>query len=344
MPELDPAPIPTSPDAITPDEAAALKAVAAKLVRRAEDAAVKQGWLTSPYAKWAIGALLTALLGAGGVVAGRYSATAPEPAPSPPTVDVGKLIGDGFASLGGSLKAIGDKLAAIDGKIDGKPAPVPPMPIPPPEPDDWGEAALPLEVKAESGRMIVVEAKIKGDCRWLIPPDSPCDRFESGKKLSLTPSAAVDFAVGVVSIPDGVVSWTRIKAAKPAPVPPPPDPKPPTPPVSPLTAKLKAAYLADAAPIAVKAGQMAALKGLYEAMADHAKNPAIVTTTDLLADLRAVSSQMIPPTALVEVRKAISAEINLSLGSTPAAKLDPDLRPRAVDVFARIAKSLGEAQ
>lgn len=352
MPENTAVLIPVEP--LTPEEDAALKTLT---LRKLRELAERNGWLTSPVAKSIFGLLAMLLMGAGASVVSRFSA--PPPVVEPvviPTDETGKLIVAEFAKVGKQIEA---GFGRLEAKLDAKPIPPnPPEPSPPaPDPDDWGEVMLPLEVKAEVGRMVVIEAKTKGECRWLIPPGSPCDRFESGKKLSLTPSAAVDFAIGVASIPDGAVAWTRIKAAPPAPKPPdpkPPEPKPPTPPdppvpippapVSVLTAKLQAAYKADAAPLAIKDGQRKLLKGLYEAMVDHAKNPAIATTTDLLADLKTVSAQFVPANALVEMRKVISAEIVASIGTAPGAKLDPELRPKAVEVFGRIAKSLGEVQ
>ena len=355
MPENTAVLVPVEP--LTPEEDAALKTLT---LRKLRELAERNGWLTSPIAKSIFGLLAMLFLGAGASVVSRFVAPPPvvDPVVVVPTDETGKLIVAGFADLKATL---GTGFADIKSLLDrNPPAPKPPEPVPPtppsPDPDDWGEVILPLEVKADVGRMVVIEAKTKGECRWLIPPGSPCDRFESGKKLSLTPSAAVDFAVGVVSIPDGTVAWSRIKAAPPAPKPPepkPPEPKPPTPPdplpippapISALTAKLQAAYKVDAAPPTIKDGQRKLLKGLYEAMVDHAKNPAIATTTDLLADLRTVSAQFVPATALVEMRKVISAEIVASIGTVPGAKLDPELRPKATEVFARIAKSLGEVQ
>jgi len=130
------------------------------------------------------------------------------------------------------------------------------------------------------------------------------------------------------------------------PDPKPPDPKPPGPDNKPsvLTAKLQAAYTADTSAPSVKAGAKVMLQGLYEAMIDHSRQPAITTTGELLSDMKKVAEKMIAPGALIEVRKVISAEIATSLGTNPDLKLDPDLRPRAIEVFTRIAKSLSEVK
>lgn len=135
----------------------------------------------------------------------------------------------------------------------------------------------------------------------------------------------------------------------PGPTPPtPPNPNPPTPvppaPTSELAKKLQKAYDADPAAINVKTIQKDNLRGLYLAMVDHAANKSIVNTSDLLADLKAASASMVPATALIEMRKVNAAEIAAALGNDTDTKLDPDYRPKAIDVFGRIAKSLGEVK
>ena len=131
----------------------------------------------------------------------------------------------------------------------------------------------------------------------------------------------------------------------PAPSPPDPPPPPPPPPApSPLTSKLQAAYAADPGAVSVKAGQRVMLQGLYEAMIEHAKKKEIVNAADLVSDLKAAAGQMIQPTALIELRKVISAEVASVLGREPTATLDPDLRPKAVELFQRVAKSLSEVK
>lgn len=132
----------------------------------------------------------------------------------------------------------------------------------------------------------------------------------------------------------------------PGPTPPgptPPNPPPPAP-TSPLTLKLQVAYDSDSASASVKAAQKGTLQVLYEAMVDHAKNKEIVNTSDLLADLKAASDKMVPKTALIEMRKVNAAEVAAALGDSTDSKLDPDLRPKAIDVFGRIAKSLSEVK
>lgn len=134
----------------------------------------------------------------------------------------------------------------------------------------------------------------------------------------------------------------------PAPPPPkPPDPKPPAPPapVDELAKKLQAAYTADPALAAVKESQRSLLAALYEAMQAHAvkKTPAgayaITTTEELLADLRESGKSLLIPSALIECRKAIAAEVALQLG-TGALPLTDELRARAVTTFKRVETAI----
>lgn len=156
---------------------------------------------------------------------------------------------------------------------------------------------------------------------------------------------AKDFGGGKAVPSDIAVCWVQVGEAPNPPDPKPPDPKPPEPkPPSALTVKLQAAYTADAAPASTKAGAKVMLQGLYEAMADHTKDTKISTTGQLLDDLKVVAKKMIAPEALIECRKVISAEIAVNLGTNPDAKLDPDLRPRAIETFQKIARSLGEVK
>ncbi len=131
----------------------------------------------------------------------------------------------------------------------------------------------------------------------------------------------------------------------PLPPAPPTPPVPPTPgPTSELGKKLQVCWTADATALVVKNSQKSLIIGLYEAMADHAKNTAITTTGELLGDLKTQAAAMLLPSALTECRKIISAEIATALGTDPAAKLDPVLRPKAIDVFTRVAKAVQEVK
>lgn len=126
---------------------------------------------------------------------------------------------------------------------------------------------------------------------------------------------------------------------------PPPEPPgplpPPIPPVDPLTAKLQAAYTLDTGTVAEKTAQRTAMIGLYLAMADHTADKGITKLGDLLGDYRKVAASLAPG-VLVNTRKAVAAEVTAVFGASEAAILDDPMRARGVDLFRRLAKSMGE--
>ncbi len=134
------------------------------------------------------------------------------------------------------------------------------------------------------------------------------------------------------------------------PVPPPgPDPPlpnpphPPTPPVDPFQAKCQAAYDVDQASAATKRGQLSLMVGLYQEMGKHSQDATITTTGDLLSDYRKVAGSMLSPTVLIELRKLIAAEVAATFG-TESAALDTAMRSKAVGLWDRLAKTLGEVK
>lgn len=130
--------------------------------------------------------------------------------------------------------------------------------------------------------------------------------------------------------------------APPKPAPPQPKPDPPAPPAptDPLTFSLQAAYSADPMLPSIKRGQLVLLTGLAQEMVTHAQDLKILTSADLMADYSKAAGGMILRNSLLEMRKVIAGEVKRVLGSDPAAKLDPTLRPLAVDCFTRIAAAL----
>lgn len=114
-----------------------------------------------------------------------------------------------------------------------------------------------------------------------------------------------------------------------------------------LFARMQAAYTADPAPPDLKNLQRTSLVGLYQAMAIRARKQVYVTTTDLLEAMRDSATDLLEeekdkPTALIQVRKEVVAgELVAALGTDPEAKLDPHLRPKAIETYNRLAQSLG---
>jgi hypothetical protein len=210
---------------------------------------------------------------------------------------------------------------------------------------------VPAEVKGQPGSFVTITAKTTGKTVKWVPLDPglnlfPVDLLKDTHTAVATAPLAGEYRVMAYTAIDGEPTGPVIcKVILGNPKPPEP-PKPPVPPVptDPLAKALQAAYDGDKAATATKNGQRILLVGLYEAMADHAKNMAIKTAGDLLKDLRDVGGQMIAPGALIECRKLISGEVSTILGTNPAAALDPDLRPKAIDVFTRISKALAEVR
>jgi hypothetical protein len=217
---------------------------------------------------------------------------------------------------------------------------------------------FPKRIEVKLGHAARITPDVAGDVTGLtwLAPDSGDWFTDTNSTAAFTAWSTGDYPVIGVGIQGGKIVFGRttigVTRDDPAPVPPPPNPTPPDPPKppptpvppSPLTAKFQAAYTADPATATTKSGQKILLQGLYEAMVDHAKLTTIATAGALLADLKTVAGQMIAPNSLVELRKVIAAEIASSIGTDAQAKLDPDLRGKAVDAFTRIAKSLSEVK
>ncbi len=139
---------------------------------------------------------------------------------------------------------------------------------------------------------------------------------------------------------------------EPGPTPPgpvPPIPVPPTPP-SKLTTDLQMCFNAETITQAAKDEQRVALIGLYQVMVRDAQKKntdgtfKYLTTGDLVGDLQAAAAILIDVNVLVPCRKIIATEVTTALGTDPAKVLDAAMRAAAVDVFARVAKSLGEVK
>lgn len=214
--------------------------------------------------------------------------------------------------------------------------PASPLDVPTPKP---GKVGRYIGLKAETKGEVVIWKALSEGIDFIDPIFAPKDQRVTGVIADVPGTYKVMAITAVENKPYFVVVEVVFEGKEP-----PPPPKPPVPPgpSNDLSKKLKAAYEADPAPKAVKDGQKVLLCGLYDAMTVHAQKKEILTTGKLLDDMKATASSMIIPGALVECRKIISAEIVKELGDNPNAKLDPDLRPKAVEVFARITKSLTE--
>lgn len=238
-----------------------------------------------------------------------------------------------FAALPGS--------AQVDPAPKPAPAPAPgpgPAPIPPPIPNPGlPPIRLPSVVKGDAGKLIEVAAETTGKVvRWESLDDD----------LLLTPPGSTDAKIWVIACKAGkyrLIAWTAVDG-----VPSPLSrceiqvgngPEPPAP-VDRFSQDLAAAYKADITPAKLKAAQVVALTGLYEAMGDHARDPKITTLADLLDDLRKASMTLVPASALPEVRKVIGSYLVAQVGDDPDIALTDTSRAKAAAVFGVIAKAL----
>lgn len=215
-------PIPSDPAA---DKAFIDSVIALKdPIRAAWTAGVKAGIVKWSRTQWLTlgGAVLAAVLATFGATSAMKQ-TDPAPAPTPvpvpvtPSADVGKVIADGFAEQSKLLQA---NTQAIIKAIEFKPF-VPPLPV--------AKGAIPSEITAKVGRLVTIKSSEAVD-QWIIPPGSPCEWDVEGRKLTIVPTEAVEFSIGVVTQKGKSLAWCLVKAGlgpKPPPKPDPtPDPKP----------------------------------------------------------------------------------------------------------------------
>lgn len=220
------------------------------------------------------------------------------------------------------------------------------QPEPPPAPPPL---KLPATVTAQLNVPILVKAESAGKLhRWrgdaglvVVPPgtkSSECWIVATAKgrlKLVCTTVTDTDFVdAETVIVVDGA------PAPGPNPPTPPAPPTPPVPPADPLLAKLLASFLDDVLPPALKKIQVKSLAAVYEAAAQIAVDPSIQTSGDLLKRIKTVSDVTVAPGSLTTLRKLLSAELQAALGDDPAARLTPEQRERAVQLFLRIARLL----
>jgi hypothetical protein len=81
----------------------------------------------------------------------------------------------------------------------------------------------------------------------------------------------------------------------------------------------------------------------FAAMADHARNPAIKTVGDLLADFAAAKASLLPDGALAAVRRACGGHVAEVAPADADAPLDP-LRDKFAGTFARLAQALEQVK
>lgn len=177
---------------------------------------------------------------------------------------------------------------------------------------------------------------------WELVDESPAAALRThadGKAASFAGPAG-QYRV-LVTTADATYRLKLVVAGPPQPMPPGPTPPPippPTPPADPLVLKLTAAFALDTRPAAAKESDRLDLVELYRQAADLAGKAEVATTAGLVARIQA-ASKALGIDGLVDVRRAIAAELAASLG-TDDAPLTADSRAKAAAVFGRIKAAL----
>jgi hypothetical protein len=210
------------------------------------------------------------------------------------------------------------------------------------------ELKLPETVKGQPGSFVVVRAETDGKTvRWVMLDDGcsmlPPDLMKDSRAAIVFTPRAGKFRLLAYSAKGDEPSEPRICILEIGDAVPPKPPTPPVPPgpIDPLAAKLQQAYDADAAAVAVKETQIAALYGLYAAMAETCdKDQTLKTLGDVLAQLHKTAKDLkLAPDGLIAARKLIAVEV-ATLGTSPGVPFDAALRVAAVNCFTRIAAAL----
>ena len=291
--------------------------------------------------------------------------TPPGPGPTPPLPPDGLLKPDGLiARLLKALRKETDPPAPPPILPLVKPDQPPTPPTPPTPPGPWAAALLAVlllggtaladlkitgELKVSENRLVRLAAAGDVDGAaliWDVDREDVADIEEVGGRLIFAgPAGTYKVKLRAIRSKDGKTTAETARATvvigSGPPVP--PGPVPPVPPVPPgpesvLVKDLRAAYAADTGPL--KAQQVASLAAVYREVASKTTSADLKTAGDLLSVLRTAVASLVPPDALVGLRKRIGTELSASLPTDPAAVLDSVTRQKAAEVFGRVASAL----
>lgn len=196
---------------------------------------------------------------------------------------------------------------------------------------------LPAEVAAAPGRVTRLTAVTDGaQVRWaafdpaevdLIPfPDGKTALFcaaKPGRYVVLAWTAAGD-------VPSEAARCVVVVSN--APVPPEPGS---------LTAELRKLIADDSG---ATREQVELLAAVYREATKYADRPDVPTAAELAARIRAAAQSLLPPTALVAVRKRLAQEIAKQLPADGEQPLDAATRKKAAALFETLATSLEAAR
>lgn len=197
---------------------------------------------TWPKVASAVGAVVVALVLAGGTMGVVASKTVPAAAVTADP-EIAKLLDDGFKRLEkvtlSSSKEVADELKTLGKKIDAAPKPTP-VPINPDVPKPANALTVPEKVEVVvKGGLVKVKASAPGDIAWFWRP-SPSFKVDRYADVIYVEAVAEGSMVAVAyTVSNGKVTDAAacvVTTSKPQPVPPPtpnpsPDPQPTPPPV-----------------------------------------------------------------------------------------------------------------
>ncbi len=203
---------------------------------------------------------------------------------------------------------------------------------------DVGPAiALPAEVLARPGRFVLLKAETAGkQVRWaMASDDADLIPFPEGKTaLFVSPTAGKYLVFAWTAAGDLPSEAARCVVVVGA------GPKPPGP-VDPLAAEFRKLAADDLSP--EKSAHLAQLAAVYREAKKYADHPDVRTAAELATRIRTAAASLLPPEALVAVRKRIAEEIARKLPVDGERPLDEATRKTAGELFDRIATSLENA-
>ena len=198
-------------------------------------------------------------------------------------------------------------------------------PVPAPSAPPW------TEMRVASGEVVVLSAAPASE--W--DADPPPFTFEGGKYAVFLLRRGESRKVTITGPDKSRTRLLLVAGDGPAPKPPvPPDPKP----ADPLRVRLKAAYDADAEPVAARKEHAKDLAELYRQAAELAGKAEVATSGDLLARVRAASGTLVGPDALKGVRTEVARELGVVLPTDAA--LSDEQRKSVAELFKKLAAIL----
>lgn len=206
--------------------------------------------------------------------------------------------------------------------------------VDPPAPTDW-------QVIQADPVLTLLQADKPGAWELLdAAPTASLRPIADGKFAAFAAVAPGQYRV-VVTSADGPTRLKVVVPGPPQPLPPGPGPQPPSPPpapIDPLVQKLTAAFALDTRAAAAKESDRLDLVELYKQAAELAGKAEVLTTSQLVQRIQQ-ASKALGVDGLVDVRRAIAAEVAAALG-TDDAPLTADSRAKAAAVFGRIKTAL----